>query len=418
MRIARTTKDSIIHSEIPSGDKCEVIILLEEKALGLPIEGSEHPMNFLLGEEMQLEWPESGDIREGHVVAHRQNEVLVDIGAKSEGIIPSQELEKLDPETLEKLAVGNPLTVYVVTPEDRNGNIILSYTKAIEEEDWLIAQQLMDSQDVFNGKVVGYNRGGLLVMLGRIRGFVPASQLATVRWSGGKDNNDDRLQKYVGDELMTKVVEVDRSRNRLILSERAANKEIREAQRLQLLDELHEGEVREGKVVNLADFGAFVDIGGIEGLVHLSELSWKRVNSPSDVLEIGQELDVYVLNVDQDRNRVALSLKRLEPDPWTLVEETYQEGELVEATITKLARYGAFARLNDDYALEGLIHISELSEEHIEKPQDIVSPGQVVAVRIIRVDSEKRQLGLSIKQVTSSEYLETDLAIASDSELE
>ncbi len=393
--------------------------LFEENSVGYTAENPEHPMSFLLAEDMSLEFPESGDVREGHVVSHRNKEILVDIGAKSEGIISGSELDNMDDETRDDLAVGNVVSVYVVSPEDQDGNIILSYAKAKEEEDWVSAQELLESQEVYEGKIVGCNRGGLLMMVGQVRGFIPASQLSKSQLTYDREqNNEDRLRQFVGEQIMAKVIEVDRSRNRLILSERAALKEKRAAERQSLLNELNEGDVKEGRIVNLADFGAFVDIGGIEGLVHLSELSWKRVNHPADILEVGKEVEVYVLNVDEDRSRIALSLKRLEPDPWTIVDEKYQEGDLVEATITKLARYGSFARLNDDYALEGLIHISELSEEHVEQPQDVVKQGQVVTVRIIRVDPEKRQLGLSLKQVASNKYVETDLAIAGEVELE
>jgi small subunit ribosomal protein S1 len=254
-------------------------------------------------------------------------------------------------------------------------------------------------------------------VFGQLRGFIPASQLSNEHRSRER-GNEERLRQLLGEEVTVKVIEVDQSRNRLILSEKAALKEIRAAKRAKIMKELSEGETRDGRIVNLAEFGAFVDIGGIEGLVHLSELSWKRVNHPSDLVEVGEKVKVYILSVDEDRGRVALSLKRLEPDPWTNVDNLYKEGELVETTITKLTKYGAFARLDDDYALEGLIHVSELSEEHVNMPHDVVETGQVVTVRIIRIDQEKRQLGLSLKQVASSDYLETDLAIASDADSE
>ena len=393
--------------------------MFENNSVGYPAESPEHPMNFLLAEDISLEMPESGDIREGHVVSHRSKEILVDIGAKSEGIIAGSELDDMDEDTRAGLGCRQCCFSLCSLTEDQDGNIILSYAKAKEEEDWVSAQELLESQDVYKGKIVGCNRGGLLMMVGQVRGFIPASQLSKSQLSYNRElSNEDRLRQFVGEDIMAKVIEVDRSRNRLILSERAALKEKRAAERQSLLDELTEGDVKGGRIVNLADFGAFVDIGGIEGLVHLSELSWKRVNHPADILEVGQEVEVYVLNVDEERSRIALSLKRLEPDPWTIVDETYQEGDLVEATITKLARYGSFARLNDDYALEGLIHISELSEEHVEQPQDVVEQGQVVTVRIIRVDPEKRQLGLSLKQVSSDKFVEADLAIAGEVELE
>ncbi len=375
-------------------------------------------MAMLLDDDFNVDIPSVGEIRDGEVIDYNGKEILVDIGAKSEGLIPGDEVDSLDEASMELLAVGNTVRVMVVSTEDKNGNLILSFTKALQEHDWLLASELLETQEVFEGKAVGYNRGGLLVKLGQVRGFVPASQLGKHRRRPGKQgSNEERLADIVGEQITAKVIEVDRSRNRLILSERAAMKEIRAAQREKLLDEIDVGDTREGHIVNLADFGAFVDIGGIEGLVHLSELSWKRVDHPSEVLSVGDEVKVSVINVDKERHRVGLSLKRLEPDPWTIIRSVYSEGELVEATITNLTRYGAFARLEDDYALEGLIHVSELAEEHVEHPQDIVRKGQVVAARIIRIDPEQRQLGLSLKQVSSSEYLEADLAMADDVEV-
>jgi small subunit ribosomal protein S1 len=372
-----------------------------------------HPMSFLLSDDFDLSFPNAGEIREGEVVAHRNNEILIDIGAKSEGIIPNTEVDSMDPDTKSLLAVGNTIPVYIVNPDDNNGNIILSYAKAMEEEDWDNAQNLHETQDIYKGKIIGYNKGGVLIRMGMVRGFVPASQLDNGRRYNSQ-SNEERLRSLVGEEIIARVIEVDRSRNRLILSERAAAKEIRQEQRKQILGQLGDGDVCEGRVVNLADFGAFVDIGGLEGLVHLSELSWKRVNHPSELLAIGDEVQVHVLNVDRERGRVALSLKQLEPDPWEKVEDTYVEGQLVEVTISKLTKYGAFARLNDEYELEGLIHISELSEDRVNHPRDVVQKGQVVAVRIIRVDSDQRQLGLSLKQVASDRFIEADLAMAEE----
>lgn len=360
-----------------------------------------HPMEFLLAEELNL--PKIGETRQGWVIEHRNNVILVDIGAKSEGIISGQELQDMDDDTRELLAVGNEVSVYVVNTEDQHGNVVVSYAKAAEELDWNKAEELLASQDVYKSKVIGQNKGGLLVKLGQLRGFVPNSQISRRR------GHDNQKGKSANNAIQTKVIEVDRKRGRLILSERAAEKEARQAKRAEILNNLSEGDILKGRVINLADFGAFIDVGGVEGLVHLSELSWKRVNAPADILEVGQEVEVYVLNIDQERERLALSLKRLEPDPWTIIDEYYQVGQLLEASITKLTKYGAFARLDDDYALEGLIHISELSENHVNHPRDVVQPSQTVTVRIIRVDKDQRQLGLSIKQVVSDKFVEADL---------
>ncbi len=285
--------------------------------------------------------------------------------------------------------------------------------KAKEEEDWVTAVKLMESQEVCDCTVVGFNRGGVLVDVGHVRGFVPNSQLRRERrvQRGEQPEKQRALQSMIGETLNAKIIEVNRERNRLILSEIAASKEIREAQKADLISTMEVGDVFDGQVVNLANFGAFVDIGGIEGLVHLSELSWKRVTKPSDVLQVGDNVKVSVLKIDNDRQRIALSIKRLEADPWTLIDDTYQVGQLVEATITRLTKFGAFARLNDDYQLEGLIHISEMAEERVEHPREVVNVDDNVMVRIIRVDAEQRQLGLSLKQVSSEKFIESDLAM-------
>lgn len=371
-----------------------------------------HPMDFLLNEELNL--PTTGEIRHGWVIEQRGSEILVDIGAKSEGIIPSREVEAMDSIAREALQVGSEIAVYVVDPEDSNGNIILSYARAAEEQDWQTATQLVESQSVYESKIVGYNRGGLLVKLGQIRGFVPNSQLRPDRFPNQTITPED-LQKLVGEKVRVKVLEVNRERNRLILSERAAHKEIREAKRTDLMARVAEGDTFEGRVINLTDYGAFVDIGGVEGLVHLSELSWKRVKNPGEMLQVGDKVNVSVITVDRERQRIALSMKRLEPDPWTRINDLYQAGQLIEAIITKLTKFGAFARLTDQYELEGLIHISELSEDHVNHPREIVKSGDHVMVRIIRIDPEQRQLGLSLKQVSSTKYMETDLALLTTS---
>lgn len=368
-----------------------------------------HPMTFLLSEELNL--PTVGETREGWVVEHRNNEILVDIGAKSEGIITSSELQEMDEAVRKKLTIGSQILVYIVSTDDQHGNIVVSYTKAAAERDWVLAEELQASQEICEGKIVGHNRGGLLIKVGHLRGFVPNSQLGR-EWKQGNMLNEETVSKLMGSILAVKVLEVDSKRNRLILSERAAAQVLRQARRVELLKTLAEGDVFNGRVINLADFGAFIDIGGIEGLVHLSELSWKRINKPSDLLQVGDQVKVRVISIDQDKERLALSIKQLESDPWTMIDEKYQIGQLLEATVTKLTKYGAFARLHDDYELEGLIHISELSEDHVTHPGEVVKPSQKVAVRIIRIDPKQRQLGLSIKQVASDKYVEADLALA------
>ncbi|MCA9963817.1 MAG: S1 RNA-binding domain-containing protein [Anaerolineales bacterium] len=368
----------------------------------------DHPMAFLLNEELSL--PTVGELRTGVVVEHRENVVLVDIGSKSEGMIDNRELASMETATRDKLTVGNEVLVYVVDPEDSNGNLILSFVKAEEEQDWHLAQKLLKTQNIYETEVVGFNKGGILVAIGHLRGFIPNSQLRRDRLNHQEQSSKQRyFQKLIGSSLSAKVLEVNRERSRLILSETAAENELREERRNNLFANIQENDGYEGHIVNVANFGVFVDIGGVEGLVHLSELSWKRVNNPSEIYKVGDPVKVAVLNVDQDKQRIALSIKRLQPDPWTLIEEIYQVGQLLSATITRLTKFGAFARLNDDYQLEGLIHISELSEDRVEHPREVVKTGDKVNVRIIRVDADQRQLGLSLKQVASEKYMEADL---------
>lgn len=355
--------------------------------------------------------PTRGEIVSGTVVTNTPTEIRVDIGGKSEGVIDGRELERIADAKLAELEVGGQVSVYVVNPLDREGNTVVSLRKAEEELDWQRAEELLDSRDVVDSEITGYNKGGLLIHMGHLKGFVPGSQIDPLRSGIGQGSSpEDRWLGLVGEPIQARVIEVDRERNRLILSERAAMAEVREKEKSRLLEELQEGDVRSGRVVNLARFGAFVDIGGADGLVHLSELSWKRVNHPSEVLSIGDEIEVYVLNVDRENRRIGLSLKRLQPDPWWRVEEHCQVGELVEGTVTKLAKFGAFAAIDGLEGVEGLIHISELSDEHVEHPREVVGEGQDLTLRVISVDVFRRRLGLSVRRVSSDEYVETDWA--------
>jgi small subunit ribosomal protein S1 len=366
-------------------------------------------MQSLLDSDSGMTMPRRGEIREGVIARITPGEVLVDVGAKSEGVITGRELETLDAAMRQSLAVGQTVLVYVMDPEDRNGNIVLSLSRAKEEKDWRTAEALLASQEVYTGPIAGFNKGGLIVKIGNVRGFIPASQLSAARRRRSEgETPEQKWGRMVGETTQVKVIEVDRSRNRLILSERAAVKESREAQKDRLLSEIKVGEVRKGHVISLAEFGAFVDIGGADGLVHLSELSWKRVNHPNEILKVGQEVEVVVLNVDRERKRIGLSMKRREDDPWLAIQKKYQVGQLVAATITKLTKFGAFARIEGEDDIEGLIHISELAEGHIDHPKEVVAEGQNVTLRVVKVDAEKRRMGLSLKRVASSAYADTD----------
>jgi small subunit ribosomal protein S1 len=338
-----------------------------------------------------------GDIVKGVVARKTATEILIDVGAKSEGVVDLRDLNNLSPAELAEIKEGDKVPVYVVSVEGEEDRISLSLSQARVEKDWDDAERLFATEETIECEVVGNNKGGLLVSFGQIRGFVPGSLLINAQFGG---NRPDRWSQMTGEKLRLKIIEVDRERNRLILSEKAVEQDIRE-EKAQLLDELKEGETRTGRVTSLANFGAFVDIGGVDGLIHLSELSWTRVSHPREVLKVGDEVEVYVLNVDNEQQRVALSLKRLEAEPWSKVFDHYSIDQVVDAVITKLTDFGAFARLDD--RIEGLIHISEISDKNIVHPRDVLSEGQAIQVRIIHIDPDRKRMGLSLKQVDGYE---------------
>ncbi|MBI5301540.1 MAG: S1 RNA-binding domain-containing protein [Chloroflexi bacterium] len=348
-----------------------------------------------------------GDIVAGTVVRVGPREILVDIGAKSEGVVDHAELEKMSGEAIKKIQVGDKILAFVVKSENREGAVVLSLVRAQLERDWLDAEQLLKSEQIFEAQVAGFNKGGLIVRVGKVRGFVPATQLESIARKKAESPEDAAvteadLSALVGKKIKLKVIELDRERNRLILSERAAMRDLRKTAKEQVLGELKEGDVRTGTVTSVADFGVFVDLGGVDGMIHLSELSWTKIGHPQDLIKVGDKIQVQVLSVDRDRERIALSLKRLAPEPWSTVEQRYQVGQLVNGTITKLASFGAFARLDDN--IEGLIHISELADRRIQHPKEVVKEGDTLTLRVVRIDAARRRLGLSLKKVADSEY--------------
>ena len=346
-------------------------------------------------------------IREGSVASVSGNEILVSIGAKSEGIISTRELENLSEEERSKIQVGEKISVFILNPEGPQGGVILSLERALEEDDWARAEELLESRDPYEGQVSGFNKGGLIVNLGRLRAFVPASQVSMSRRMSYKgDTPEEKWGEMSGETIVTRIIEVDRQRRRLILSEKAASQESRESLKERLLEELVDGEIRKGRVTSLADFGAFVNINGADGLVHLSEISWDRIDNPNEVLEVGQEVEVKVISVDKERKRIGLSLRQLQDDPWLERISEYEVGRLVEGTVTRLTKFGAFARISDD--LEGLIHVSELSDKRIEHPKEIVSEDEKLTLRIIKIDEKRRRIGLSLRKVTSGAYSDMD----------
>ena len=375
-------------------------------------------METLLEEEgLQLDFPKQGEVRFGVIASIGENEILVSVGTKSEGVITGREKELIPQEDIDKFEIGKEIPVYILNPEDQNGNLVLSYVRAREETDWHNAETLMAENQSFDGTVESYNKGGLIVPFGILRGFVPASQVSILRRSESSgDTPEQRWAKMLGGPIKVQVIEVDRQRHRLIMSERAALQETRETIKERLLDSLQVGDIRKGRVTSLADFGAFVNINGADGLVHLSEISWERINHPSDLLRVGQEVDVKIINIDKDSKRIGLSMRQLQVDPWMKKVEHMREGQLVEGTITHLTKFGAFARLSED--LEGLIHISELSESRINHPKEVIKEGDAVTLRIIRINTERRRIGLSLRKVDSPQYADLDWKIALSEEVE
>ena len=340
-----------------------------------------------------------GDVVEGVIVRIDQDEILVDIGLKSEGVLSTKELPATGYGSFNELHINDKVLVYVIQPETQDGHALLSLKRANAERQWRIAEEQYKNGELLKARVIDYNKGGLIVDVSGIRGFVPISQILNLKReevaSGGESQETAaKLQSMKDKELQLKIIEINRARNRLILSERLAVQEWRQRRREELLDELKPGEVRHGVVSNLANFGAFVDLGGADGLVHISQLAWSRVNHPSEVLHVGQQVEVQVLSVDKEKKKIALSIKRAEVDPWTTVEQRYTPGQVVTGVITKIAPFGAFARIED--GIEGLIHLSELTPGM--DPRQTLHEGVPLQLRILRIDAERRRLGLSLRQ--------------------
>jgi small subunit ribosomal protein S1 len=330
-----------------------------------------------------------GEVVHGTVVRVDKDEVLVDIGYKSEGVIPVAELSiRRSVNPADEVSVGEEIDALVLTKEDAEGRLILSKKRARFELAWKKIEAAAESGEPVIGRVIEVVKGGLILDLG-VRGFLPAS-LVDIR-------RVQDLDEFMGTELRCKVIELNRSRNNVVLSRRAVLEDERKEQRQQILDRLNPGDVVDGTISNIVDFGAFVDLDGMDGLIHISELSWSHVNHPSEVLEIGQEVKVKVLDIDRDRQRISLGLKQTQSDPWQQVIESYSEGDVVEGRVTKVVTFGAFVEILP--GVEGLVHISELAQHHVENPREVVSQGDAVNVLILEVDAERRRLSLSLKRV-------------------
>jgi small subunit ribosomal protein S1 len=334
-----------------------------------------------------------GEVVHGKVVRVDKDEVLVDIGYKSEGVIPVAELSirrSINP--ADEVGIGDEIDALVLTKEDAEGRLILSKKRARFEMAWKAIEQSAESGQPVNGRVIEVVKGGLILDLG-VRGFLPAS-LVDIR-------RVQDLDEFLGKELRCKVIELNRSRNNVVLSRRAVLEDERKEMRQAILDRLAPGDVVEGHISNIVDFGAFVDLDGMDGLIHISELSWSHVNHPSEVLEIGQAVKVKVLDIDRDRQRISLGLKQTQTDPWQQVLDSYGESDVVQGRVTKVVTFGAFVEILP--GVEGLVHISELAQHHVENPREIVSQGDLVNVKIIEIDAERRRLSLSLKRIEDGE---------------
>ena len=344
---------------------------------------------------------EDGQLVSGTIVKVDREEALLDIGFKSEGVIPRRELSiRNDVSVDELVSLGDQIEALVIQKEDKEGRLILSKKRAQYEKAWGDIQEVKDKDGMVKGLVIEVVKGGLIVDIG-LRGFLPASlvELRRVR----------DLQPYMGMEIEAKIIELDKNRNNVVLSRRSWLEETQKEQREEFLDLLKPGERRKGVISSVVNFGAFVDLGGMDGLIHVSELSWKHVSHPSDVVTIGDEVDIEVLEVDLDRERISLSLKATQQDPWQEFADSHRVGELVYGRVTKLVPFGSFVQVGDN--IEGLVHISEMSEHHVDLPEQVVTPGEELWVKIIDVDLEKRRISLSVKQaaeggVVAEEYQE------------
>jgi small subunit ribosomal protein S1 len=352
----------------------------------------------LLEESFSFEQPERGDLLTGTVLAIDNQGMIVDVGMKRDGVVPRNDLERMEGAIYN---LGDEIPVMVIHPEDQDGNLILSVSQARQSEDWAKAEELLENGEIWEGVVTDANRGGLIVPFGNLRGFVPASHVMDLPRGLNENDRKGHMGSLVGKRIAVKVIEVNRKRRRLVLSQRDAQRGRRDLRKESLLEELKEGEVRRGVVSGLRDFGAFVDLGGADGLIHISELAWHRVRHPRELLSVGDEIEVFILRLDRDGKRIGLSLKRLQPNPWAMVDEMYHVGQLIEGEVSRVAQFGAFVSLEP--GIEALLHTSQMAEPAPEDPTGLLHEGQKLLMRIISIESHRQRLGLSLKDVSEEE---------------
>jgi small subunit ribosomal protein S1 len=354
-------------------------------------------------DQHDYELPQVGDIRTGYIISMDQQGMMVDLGVKRDGIVPQSDIQKLSDEERAALKVNDEIAVYIVNTEETD-SLVVSIHLAKLNQDWIDAEALLESGNIVELEIGGYNKGGAIVPFGRLRGFVPASHLTELSPAMNDRKRQQRLAKLRGEKLPLKVIEVDRRRRRLVFSQKDAQKEWEEKRKQELIDSLNVGDVLKGTISGMRDFGAFVDVGGADGLVHISELAWHRVDHPRDVVKVGDEIDVCVLSLDKQDQRISLSRKKLLPNPWETVEERYEVNQLVEGTITRIVNYGAFAEVEP--GIEGLLHLSQLSRGNVERADEVVKEGETHLLRVVSIDRRRQRMGLSLKAVTTTEQIE------------
>lgn len=347
-------------------------------------------------EDLDFDLPSRGDLRQGVIVEVRPSEILVNVGSKRDGVVPQSDLARLDPEFVKSLKEGEVVDVVVSRQPDDDGIFVLSMSEAQQRKDWTLAQELLESGEISSHRVVGYNKGGLTVEFNQLRGFVPASHVVDMPRNLSEDQRREQFEKRINSSLNLIVIEVERRRRRLVMSEMLAERQLRDTAKEHLFDTLKVGDVIEGEVRSIRPFGAFVDIGGADGLLHVSEIDWAPLNHPRDALQIGDKVTVQVIRLDPDNHRIALSRKRVLPNPWDGIEERYHPGDVVSVNVTRVVDFGAFAQLEP--GVEGLIHISELADIAVAEPLKTVQSGDTITVKILRIDPVRQRVGLSRRQ--------------------
>jgi small subunit ribosomal protein S1 len=351
-----------------------------------------------LDADTDFDLPERGDLRRGVIVEVRPHELLVNVGSKRDGVVSQSDLSKLDPDFVASLHEGQTVDVVVSRQSEDDGAFQLSIADALQQRDWIVAQDLLDNGEIVTHKVIGYNKGGLTVEFNHLKGFVPASHVIDLPRNLTEDQRRSEMEGLIGTDLRLKVIEVDRRRRRLVMSQMLAEREYRTNRREEIFATLKVGDIIDGEVRNLRPFGAFVDIGGADGLLHVSEIGWSPVNHPRDVLSVGDKIKVQVIRLDPAEQRIGLSRKRVLPNPWTEVEQHYHVGDVVTAKVTRVVDFGAFAQLEP--GVEGLIHISELADITVAEPLKTLSSGDEIQVKILRIEPKRQRIGLSRRQAS------------------